>query len=100
MERAAGEPDHLQATLLAWLRVQTDGAVLQGSQQMMGLRLDTGIGVEEFARRFGTVPSDVYGDALHELGSTGLLNRAGGRIRLTRRGRLLGNEVFLRFFEG
>ena len=66
---------------------------------MMGLRLDTGIGVEEFARRFGAAPSDVYGDALRELDSTGLLDTAGGQIRLTGRGRLLGNEVFSRFFE-
>jgi oxygen-independent coproporphyrinogen-3 oxidase len=66
---------------------------------MMGLRLDTGVGVEEFAGRFGVAPSDVYGDDLRELESAGLLDTADGRVRLTGRGRLLGNEVFSRFFD-
>ena len=65
---------------------------------MMGLRLDTGVGVDEFVTRFGEPPVAVYGDAIEELSSVGLLDDADGRLRLTDRGRILGNEVFSRFF--
>ena len=66
---------------------------------MMGLRLRDGIDDGEFGRRFGVAPSDVYGEILDDLRSTGLLETPDGVVRLTDRGRLLGNEVFRRFFE-
>ena len=65
---------------------------------MLGLRLDTGIVVEEFVGRFGVPPVDPYRDTLTELESAGLLEASDGSIRLTSRGCLLGNEVFSRFF--
>jgi len=65
---------------------------------MMGLRLDEGIGVASFTERFGTSPSRYYADTLCELEELGLLCTQGGAIRLTHRGRMLGNEVFSRFF--
>ena len=65
---------------------------------MMGLRLDEGIGVASFTERFGTSPSHNYTDTLCELEELGLLCTQGGAIRLTHRGRMLGNEVFSRFF--
>jgi oxygen-independent coproporphyrinogen-3 oxidase len=37
-----------------------------------------------------------YGPALAEFTSLGLLERENGRLRLTPRGRLLANEVFVR----
>ena len=64
---------------------------------MMGLRLDDGITVEGFSGRFDRSPQEVYGDTIGELGSLGLLDASNGRLRLTARGRLLGNEVFARF---
>ena len=66
---------------------------------MLGLRLDVGIGVEDFTQRFGVAPSAVYGDTLDEMESAGLLDTSGGAVRLTAKGRLLGNEVFSRFFD-
>ena len=66
---------------------------------MMGIRLDTGVEVAEFVSRFGVSPLEEYGGALRELGSAGLLETGGGSVRLTGRGRLLGNEVFSRFFD-
>ena len=39
----------------------------------------------------------VYGPAVAELTALGLLERANGRLRLTAKGRLLGNEAFVRF---
>ena len=65
---------------------------------MMGLRLDEGIEEEGFTRRFGVPPADVFGDDIEEAAKLGLLEAIDGRLRLTARGRLLGNEVFSRFF--
>ena len=66
---------------------------------MMGLRLDTGIDTGEFSSRFGSTPEAEYGPTLGTLAGQGLLADDGRAIRLTPRGRLLGNEVFSRFFE-
>jgi oxygen-independent coproporphyrinogen-3 oxidase len=65
---------------------------------MMGLRLDEGISVARFTERFGAPPSHTYGDTLRELEKLALVHSQDGAIRLTRRGRMLGNEVFRRFF--
>ena len=65
---------------------------------MMGLRLDTGIEPALFAARFGGPPGEVYGEIIEELEDDGLLEAGSERIVLTPRGRLLGNEVFSRFF--
>ena len=65
---------------------------------MMGLRLDTGIRIDDFAERFGVTPGQAYGETIEELSSIGLLEGIDGRLRLTSRGRMLGNEVFARFF--
>ena len=65
---------------------------------MLGLRLDAGVGIEEFVGRFGVAPAQVYGETIAELDSLGLLETPDGRLRLTPKGRLLGNEVFTRFF--
>ena len=66
---------------------------------MMGLRLDTGIVETEFAARFGCSLDDVYAGVIPDLQQLGLIETAEGAIKLTGRGRLLGNEVFSRFFE-
>ncbi len=65
---------------------------------MMGLRLDEGIGIAAFAERFGAPPSQFYADTIEELESLELLCTQDGALRLTHRGRMLGNEVFSRFF--
>jgi oxygen-independent coproporphyrinogen-3 oxidase len=63
---------------------------------IMGLRLNEGVSLAEFQRRFGLDAEVVYGAAFADLASLGLLERADGRLRLTERGRLLANEVFTR----
>ena len=65
---------------------------------IMGLRLDEGISVASFTGRFGAPPSHAYGDTLRELEELALIHAQDGAIRLTHRGRMLGNEVFSRFF--
>ena len=65
---------------------------------MMGLRLDDGIGVADFRQRFGNSPAEAYAGIITELESLGLLTTDNETLRLTHRGRMLGNEVFSRFF--
>ena len=63
---------------------------------MLGLRLDEGVSSDEFAARFGEPPSSIYADVVSELSGLGLLEESRGSLRLTRRGRILSNEVFSR----
>jgi oxygen-independent coproporphyrinogen-3 oxidase len=63
---------------------------------IMGLRLNEGVSLAEFRRRFGEAAEEDYGPRFAELTELGLLERADGRLRLTERGRLLANEVFTR----
>jgi oxygen-independent coproporphyrinogen-3 oxidase len=66
---------------------------------MTGLRLtQEGVREAEFQERFGHSMGEVYEKEIEELFKLGLIeNGAGGRLKITRRGRLLGNQVFMRF---
>lgn len=68
---------------------------------MMGLRLtQEGISAREFIHRFKLSLIDVYGKEINRLTSLDLLEWVGDEhssIRLTPRGRLLGNQVFMEF---
>jgi oxygen-independent coproporphyrinogen III oxidase len=64
---------------------------------IVGLRLNEGISVNDIEERFKVNLGSLFGPEIVELEELGLLQEAGGRLRLTARGRLLGNEVFLRF---
>lgn len=64
---------------------------------ILGLRLMDGILKESFRQRFGVGLSELYGHEITYLVEIGLLEDTDGRIRLTKRGRLLGNEVFALF---
>jgi oxygen-independent coproporphyrinogen III oxidase len=64
---------------------------------MLGLRLNDGVDRGEFRRRFGIAVESVYGSEVDKLVALGLLEVHGDNLRLTERGRLLGNEVFERF---
>jgi len=72
---------------------------------MTGLRLTKeGISTEEFQARFGQSMQDVFGKEINELIKLGLLEKQNSKVsetseflRLTKHGRLLGNQVFIRF---
>jgi oxygen-independent coproporphyrinogen III oxidase len=72
-----------------------------GETMMMGLRLvDEGVSNQEFARRFELSLEQAYPEQIERLSGQGLLEWSGEskeRLRLTRRGRLLGNQVFSAF---
>jgi len=63
----------------------------------MGLRLNQGIEFADIRDRTGVDLVSRYGQEIDELLHLGLLETDGQGLRLTRRGRLLGNEVFWRF---
>ena len=63
---------------------------------VLGLRLNRGVSEDEYLRRFGGRPSDIFSVALESSIEDGLLEQDGGNLRLTPRGRLLSNEVFAR----
>jgi oxygen-independent coproporphyrinogen-3 oxidase len=70
---------------------------------MTGLRLiEEGVSAEEFQARFGRSMRDVYGNEIDELLKVGLMEQVVGvdnclSLRLSKRGRLLGNQVFMHF---
>ena len=68
---------------------------------MMGLRLtELGVSRADFQSRFGEALEDVYGRQISKLIGLGLLEWLGegqDALRLTKPGRLLGNQVFMEF---
>ncbi len=68
-----------------------------GEYMMLGLRLNQGIDVAGFKRRFRVSLDEVYGQEITRLADQGLVETRIGKLALTERGRLLGNEVFERF---
>ena len=68
---------------------------------LMGLRLtEEGVSRAAFTSRFGVDIKNVFQDEIEQLIRSGLLEwevRGGDRLRLTTRGRLLGNQVFVKF---
>jgi oxygen-independent coproporphyrinogen-3 oxidase len=68
---------------------------------MVGLRLtQEGVTEQGFQKRFGQSLHKVFGveiDRLVELGLLEWVDAEAPRLRLTRRGRLLGNQVFMQF---
>lgn len=80
---------------------EIEPALEMGETMMMGLRLvDEGVGYDRFRERFGRDLRQVYAAALAALAARGLIELLPDRVRLTRRGRLLGNQAFMEFLPG
>ena len=80
--------------------ISIDRMTEMGETMMMGLRLVVeGISKSIFAHRFGQSLMEAYGSQIQRLISQELLEWAGGGdiLRLTQRGKLLGNRVFREF---
>ena len=83
---------------------EIDGKTEMSETMMMGLRLlQEGVSDARFRERFGVSLDDVYGAEIAAAIGEGLLEWAGTgdtrRLRLTQRGHLLGNRVFVRFVD-
>jgi len=69
-----------------------------GEFMMTGLRLTkAGIAGSDFRSRFGRGLIEVFGREIEDLVRKGLLEWTDDRLHLTKRGRLLGNQVFMQF---
>ena len=66
-------------------------------QLFLGLRMADGVTPESCLQQFGPALWAPHGESIVELIATGLLERCGDRVALTRRGMLLANQVFLKF---
>ena len=63
----------------------------------LGLRMLEGVELELFRQEFGVALEDAYPGVLPEFLEDGLLECRTGRLRLTGRGLVFANQVFLRF---
>ncbi|HET8841249.1 MAG TPA: hypothetical protein VFN35_07260, partial [Ktedonobacteraceae bacterium] len=62
----------------------------------LGLRTAMGLYLPSFEERFGKSFDQFVGERLNQVEEAGLLVREDHWLRLSERGRLLGNEVFFR----
>ena len=76
-----------------------DEATNRADAATLALRLNRGLDCAAFRERFAVTPDEAFGGAMAECEAIGLLTRNGGALRLTRRGRLLSNEVFVRLLD-
>ncbi len=75
-----------------------DCALERAETMIMGLRLlHEGVPAERFRRRFGISLEEAYEQQIEGLVARGLLERLPDRLRLTAKGHLLGNQVFVEF---
>jgi oxygen-independent coproporphyrinogen III oxidase len=72
-------------------------ADLRAETMMMGLRLNSGVSYAHFRDRCGSELQAVYGTEIATLVADGLLLEDTTGVRLSERGRALGNQVFLQF---
>jgi oxygen-independent coproporphyrinogen III oxidase len=84
-----------------WPEVKDESEIVGHEQAMsetafLALRTAQGLHLPSFEQRFGQPFSQFVGDRLHLVDEAGLLEYETEWLRLSKRGRLLGNEVFLR----
>jgi len=76
---------------------ETDRTRAMGETMMLGLRLHVGICWESFSQRFNVDLREIYAQEIQELRAQGLLEVDERGLRLSPKGRLLGNRVFAAF---
>ena len=81
-------------------RIENDVTAEMNETMMLGLRLtEEGVSRQRFRDRFGKEMEVIYKESIEKLISQGLIywDDEKTRLRLTDRGRLLGNRVFMEF---
>jgi len=68
-----------------------------GETLFLGLRMLDGIDTERFRLDFGLTPGEAYPAEMPALLANGLLEEDKGRLRLSRHGVILANQVFVKF---
>ena len=82
-------------TVDGWEHIQPE--LDMAETMILGLRLMEGIDVQAFRDRFSVDPFTLYGAQIKDLEGQGLLECFDGRLRLTDKGCLLSNRVFVEF---
>ena len=75
----------------------TTAAIEMGETMMMGMRLNEGVSHKRFEKRFGTALNKIFSKELDRLVGLDLVEITDKSLRLSEKGRLLGNEVFAEF---
>ncbi|WP_271852467.1 radical SAM family heme chaperone HemW [Planococcus maritimus] len=86
----AGERPVLDATTVT-VKAQME------EEMFLGLRKTAGVELARFEEKFGTALEQVYGEILQSEQAKGNLVVEQGRVKLTHKGRFVGNEVFEQF---
>lgn len=81
-------------------RESINAATAMAETLMLGLRLREGVRRAAFEARHGVTLDAVYGAQVAHFVALGLLEDDGVAVRLTQRGRLVANEVIVRFLPG
>jgi len=68
-----------------------------GEEIMLGLRTEEGISTTALSRRYSCDVDSLFSQTFQSLGHNGLLLQEGERIRLTRRGKMMANDVCAQF---
>jgi oxygen-independent coproporphyrinogen-3 oxidase len=88
---------HLKDGQMPIVESEEVGRVQEMSETaFLALRTAMGLHLPTFEERFGQSFQSFVGDRLHVAEEAGLLDYQDGWLRLSQRGRLLGNEVFMR----
>ncbi|WP_078379639.1 radical SAM family heme chaperone HemW [Sutcliffiella halmapala] len=66
-------------------------------EMFLGLRKTAGVSLSSFEEKFGDALLSIFKNPIEENIKKGLLERQGDYIRLTKKGKFLGNEVFQAF---
>jgi len=95
----------------AWQRALADGALAwiddarldadaeRREALYLGLRRIDGVDLARYAARYGGPPEQFFRAELGDLAARELIESSGGALRLTRRGRLFADEVFVALVE-
>jgi oxygen-independent coproporphyrinogen-3 oxidase len=73
-----------------------DAGKAAGEFMFLGLRMTRGICTVEFSRRFGKSPGELY-PQIREWSDKGLIEQHEKRLKLTRRGLLVADAIFVNF---
>jgi oxygen-independent coproporphyrinogen-3 oxidase len=79
-------------------REEIEPSTSMGETMMLGLRLiEEGVPLARFHRRYGVDLGQVYADQLQRFTDLDLMTVDENRVRLTRRGVMVGNQIFAAF---
>jgi oxygen-independent coproporphyrinogen-3 oxidase len=90
---------YLDAIVAGAPRIADPAAREASDTAILGLRLDEGLDLRVYARRFGDAATKRVRAGLAEAEALALVRVAGDVARLTPRGRLLASEVFIRLLD-